>query len=85
MKLRLSFSVQPITMEARLRDKGATRMEYEIGDDPQGEADRHEGRRDGGIMEDRIALREQSPVAAVEYSVYGEGDQPTLGTQSTRR
>lgn len=31
-------------------------MEYEIGDDPQGEADCLEGLRDGGLPEDRCRL-----------------------------
>ncbi len=32
-------------------------MEYEIADDPQGDRDRSECRRDGGLEEDLVALR----------------------------
>jgi hypothetical protein len=35
-------------------------MEYEIRDDPQGQWDEHEGDRDGGLVEDLPALRNQS-------------------------
>ena len=35
-------------------------MEYEIDDDPQGLQDEPEGDRDGGIVEDHIALKNQS-------------------------
>ena len=37
-------------------------MEYEIDDDPQGERDEPEGDRDGGIVEDHSALKNQSSV-----------------------
>ncbi|MBU0669466.1 MAG: hypothetical protein KKE77_08360 [Alphaproteobacteria bacterium] len=42
-------------------------MEYEIGDDPQGEKDENLGDRDGGIVEDHSALKNQSSVEAEEY------------------
>ncbi|WP_226700816.1 hypothetical protein [Qipengyuania gaetbuli] len=44
-------------------------MEYEIGDDPQGRpSNRDEGaRRDGGLVEDHIALRNQSSVRPEDY------------------
>ncbi|MDG6078160.1 hypothetical protein E3U23_03020 [Erythrobacter litoralis] len=42
-------------------------MEFEIQDDPQGERDDHEGDRDGGIVEDHIALKNQSSVKADDY------------------
>ena len=42
-------------------------MEFEILDDPQGERDRPEGDRDGGIVEDHIALRNQSSVEPDDY------------------
>ena len=32
-------------------------MEYEIKDDPQGQPDRPDGDRDGGLVEDPVALR----------------------------
>lgn len=41
-------------------------MEYEIADDPQGERERFECRRDGGLEEDLALLRTRSA---------GEGDQ----------
>jgi hypothetical protein len=42
-------------------------MEYEIDDDPQGEPEREEAARDGGIVEDHIALKNQSSVKARQY------------------
>lgn len=42
-------------------------MEYEIKDDPQGERDRPEGDRDGGIVEDHSALINQSDVTPEDY------------------
>ena len=42
-------------------------MEYEIHDDPQGDADFPDGDRDGGITEDHIALKNQSSVDADDY------------------
>lgn len=36
-------------------------MEYEIDDDPQGDAERIDGDRDGGLEEDRGAIRRASP------------------------
>ena len=42
-------------------------MEYEIHDDPQGERDDYEGDRDGGLVEDHIALKNQSSVDADDY------------------
>ena len=43
-------------------------MEYEIDDDPQGERDEPEGDRDGGIVEDHIALKNQSSVKLIQKS-----------------
>ena len=42
-------------------------MEFEIHDDPQGHHDEPEGDRDGGIVEDHIALKNQSSVDADDY------------------
>lgn len=42
-------------------------MEYEIDDDPQGEEDENLGDRDGGIVEDHSALKNQSSVKAQDY------------------
>ena len=42
-------------------------MEYEIEDEPQGEDEENEARRDGGIVEDHIALKNQSSVEAEDY------------------
>ena len=42
-------------------------MEYEIRDEPQGHHDFHEGDRDGGIVEDHIALQNQSSVQPDDY------------------
>jgi hypothetical protein len=44
-------------------------MEYEIDDDPQGEEDENLGDRDGGIVEDHSALKNQSSVKAQDYPV----------------
>lgn len=42
-------------------------MEFEMADEPQGQKDRAEGARDGGIVEDHIALRNQSSVKPSDY------------------
>lgn len=42
-------------------------MEFEIDDDPQGEKDQDLGDRDGGIIEDHSALRNQSSVEPEDY------------------
>ena len=42
-------------------------MEYEIHDDPQGVEDRDEANRDGGLVEDHIALKNQSSVRPQDY------------------
>lgn len=43
-------------------------MEFEIDDDPQGLEEGAEAARDGGIVEDHIALRNQSSVKPRDYS-----------------
>ena len=43
-------------------------MEFEIGDDPQDSECMPEGQRDGGLVEDHIALRNQSGVGRGDYS-----------------
>ena len=50
-------------------------MEYEIHDDPQGDEERPEAYRDGGIVEDHIALRNQSDVAPEHYPRHDRLDQ----------
>ena len=42
-------------------------MEYEIDDDPQGHEDQEDCARDGGIVGDHIALKNQSSVAPEDY------------------
>ena len=42
-------------------------MEYEIDDDPQGLEETDEAARDGGIVEDHIALKNQSSVKPEDY------------------
>ncbi|GMM94367.1 hypothetical protein [Qipengyuania sp. MTN3-11] len=42
-------------------------MEFEIRDDPQGSWDEHEGDRDGGVVADHRALRNQSSVQPGDY------------------
>ena len=42
-------------------------MEFEIHDDPQGYEDECDGYRDGGIVEDHIALKNQSSVSPSGY------------------
>ena len=42
-------------------------MGYDISDDPQGEDERTDGDRQGGITEDHIALQNQSSVKADDY------------------
>ena len=54
-------------------------MEYEIDDDPQGERDEPEGDRDGGIVEDHIALKNQSSVKPEDYPKKQLQDQPLAG------
>ena len=44
-------------------------MEYEIHDDPQGLHEEKEAYRDGGVVEDHIALQNQSSVTANDYPV----------------
>ena len=50
-------------------------MEYEIDDDPQTQEDETEGKRDGGIVEDHIALKNQSSVKAGDYPKAQRADQ----------
>lgn len=50
-------------------------MEYEIDDQPQGEEDDLEAQRDGGIVEDHIALKNQSSVEAEDYPASQRADQ----------
>lgn len=54
-------------------------MEYEIDDDPQGERDEPEGDRDGGIVEDHIALKNQSSVKPEDYPKKQRQDQSLAG------
>ena len=42
-------------------------MEYEILDEPQGIDEDDEATRDGGLVEDHIALKNQSSVAPQDY------------------
>jgi hypothetical protein len=42
-------------------------MEYEIDDDPQGQESLEDAKRDGGIVEDHMALKNQSSVAPEDY------------------
>ena len=42
-------------------------MEYEILDDPQGIEEDDEATRDGGLIEDHIALKNQSSVKPSDY------------------
>ena len=42
-------------------------MEYEIQDEPQGIDEHEEASRDGGLVEDHIALRNQSSVSPQDY------------------
>ncbi len=42
-------------------------MEFEIHDEPQGMDEDTEAYRDGGIVEDHIALQNQSSVEASDY------------------
>ena len=42
-------------------------MEYEIDDEPQGLRDEPEGDRDGGLVEDHIALKNQSSASPEDY------------------
>ena len=50
-------------------------MEYEIDDDPQGLQDEPEGDRDGGLVEDHIALKNQSSVSLEDYPKKQRQDQ----------
>ena len=50
-------------------------MEYEIDDDPQGLQDEPEGDRDFGLVEDHIALKNQSSVSPEEYPKKQRQDQ----------
>lgn len=50
-------------------------MEYEIDDDPQGESDENLGDRDGGIVEDHSALKNQSSVKPEDYPAKDRRDQ----------
>ena len=54
-------------------------MEYEIDDDPQGEKDENLGKRDGGIIEDHRALKNQSSVKAEDYPVKDRRAQSLVG------
>lgn len=42
-------------------------MEYEISDEPQGQADKYEGDRNGGLVENHMALQERSSVDPSKY------------------
>ena len=42
-------------------------MEYEIKDEPQGLSEGDEAARDGGLVEDHIALKNQSSVEPEDY------------------
>ena len=42
-------------------------MEYEIKDEPQGIEDEDESTADGGLVEDHIALKNQSSVSPEDY------------------
>ena len=42
-------------------------MEFEIHDDPQGMEESDEAYRDGGLVEDHIALKNQSSIKASDY------------------
>ena len=55
-------------------------MEYEIDDDPQGSDDKPEGNRDGGLVEDHIALQNQSSVKPEDYPAKQRRDQSLAGT-----
>ena len=50
-------------------------MEYEIDDDPQDSDCISEGQRDGGLIEDHIALRNQSSVQPRDYPSADREDQ----------
>ena len=54
-------------------------MEYEIHDDPQGHRDDDEAARDGGLVEDHIALKNQSSVKPGEYPVEDRKAQSLVG------
>ena len=56
-------------------------MEYEIDDQPQGDHDDTEARRDGGIVEDHIALKNQSSVNPEDYPVSQRKDQSLVRTE----
>lgn len=51
-------------------------MEYEIHDDPQGERDRPEGDRDGGLVEDHIELTKHSR-SDEDYLAAQRGERPS--------
>ena len=53
-------------------------MEFEIGDDPQGEQDEELGDRDGGILEDHSALKNQSTVKPEDYPLKDRREQSLL-------
>ena len=42
-------------------------MEYEIKDEPQGIEEENESTADGGLVEDHIALKNQSSVSPEDY------------------
>ena len=56
-------------------------MEYEIHDEPQGFDAEDEGNRDGGLIEDHIALRHQSSVSPDDYPRETRRAQSLVGSQ----
>ncbi len=58
-------------------------MEYEIHDDPQGDDCIAEGYRDGGLVEDHSALRNQSSVSPTDYPVEQRRAQDLTDTQAS--
>lgn len=50
-------------------------MEFEIDDDPQGETEENLGKRDGGIVEDHSALKNQSSAKAQDYLLKDRRDE----------
>ena len=59
-------------------------MEYEIDDEPQNTEEHAEGARDGGIVEDHIALKNQSSVKPEDYPE-DEREAQSLVDKSKRR
>lgn len=57
-------------------------MEYEIDDDPQGQKDEPEGDRDGGIVEDHSALKNQSSVRPEDYPAKQRRNQSLTDTKA---